>query len=111
MRAKHSPYSRKEIARVKAQAMKIRGAKSVSHIFPRAYCIAKPAPLCAVFVKPWMDAEAQIRMEKYSASDVIHEGAEDVRVGDWCALAYVACDGHQRTVAFKLEPEPKRRAK
>lgn len=97
-----SVYSRAAIADIIKQGMKIRGAKQVRHIFPRAYCIAKPAPLCAVFVVPWMDAEPQIRMQEYSSSDIVREGVEGVNVGDWRALAYVASDGCSRMVAFPL---------
>ena len=82
--------------------MQIAGAKSVHHLYPRAYCIAKPAPLCAVFVRPWMDAAPQVRTPEYSSSCVVHEGVEDVRVGDWCALAYVVTDRVQQIRAFPL---------
>lgn len=97
-----SAYSRNTLAWVKREGMKIDGARSVRHIYPRAYCIAKPAPLCAVFVTPWMDAEPQIRNKQYSASTTVHEGVADVEIGDWCALAYVVTDGCSQTVAFRL---------
>jgi hypothetical protein len=87
---------------VKDQGMKIEGAIAVRHIYPRAYCIAKPAPRCAVFVTPWMDAEELVRNKEYSASVTVNEGSADVEVGDWCALAYVVRNGLQQTVAFKL---------
>ena len=102
-----SAYSVKMRKWVKDQAMKIRGARSVHHIYPRAYCIAKPAPLCAVFVTPWMDAEPQIRNQKYSASTIVHDGVEDVSAGDWCALAYVVTEGSGIRHAFKLPNVPR----
>jgi len=83
-------YSKKTIADIKRKAMKIKGALSVSHIYPRAYCIAKPAPGYAVFVTPFVDAEPQVRTEKYSSSEGVRAGAYDVNVGDWCSIAYVA---------------------
>jgi len=82
--------------------MHIKGAKSAGHLYPRAYCIAKPAPLCAVFVTPWMDAEPQICTPEYSASHTVYVGVDDVHVGDWCALAYVVTDGVQQIHAFQL---------
>ena len=97
-----SAYSVKMRKWVKDQAMSLEGSIAVCHIFPRAYCVAKPAPLCAVFVEPWMDAEPQVRNEKYSGSVTIDEGAENVNVGDWCAIAYVVRNGLARNVAFKL---------
>jgi len=102
MRNDYSAYSIKMRKWVKDQGMKLHGSKSVSHIFPRAYCIAKPSPCCALFVKPWMDAEPLVRNKNDSSSDIVREGVNDVQVGDWCALAYVVRSGLQRTVAFKL---------
>ena len=100
-----SAYSVKMRKWVKDQAMSLEGSIAVCHIFPRAYCVAKPAALCAVFVKPWMDAEPQVRNERYkgySGSVTVYEGAENVSVGDWCAIAYVVRNGLARNVAFKL---------
>ncbi len=88
-----SAYSLAILKSIKQQAMKIKGATSVSHIYPRAYCIAKPAPLCAVFVTPCMDSEPQIRNEKYSSAHTVGNGVENVKVGDWCAIAYVTTPG------------------
>lgn len=97
-----SAYSVKMRKWVKDQGMKLDGAIMVRHIFPRAYCVAKPAPLCAVFATPWMDAEELVRNKKYSASVTVSEGVADVKVGDWCAIAYVVRNGQQQNVAFKL---------
>ena len=97
-----SAYSVKMRKWVKDQGMALDGTIAVRHIFPRAYCVAKPAPLCAVFATPWMDAEELVKMEKYSASVIVNEGVKDVKVGDWCAIAYVVRSGLQRHVAFKL---------
>lgn len=88
-------YSRATLKQIWAVAMKITGATSVSHIYPRAYCVAKPAPLCAVFVTPWMDSEPQSRNYIYSASWTISgdSGIGGVTVGDWCSLAYITTPG------------------
>lgn len=96
-------YSKKEIARIRAIAAKIvPDVRKVCHVFPRAYCIAKPAPCCAVFVTPWMDAEPQVRDEVFSASRVVHEGSTQVKVGDWCSLAYVAKTGCGQVVVIEI---------
>ena len=96
-----SAYSKSAITWLIRQAMKTKGATDVAHLFPRAYCIAKPAPGCAVFVVPWMDAEPQIREPAYGAQ-LVHDGVSGVRVGDWCALAYVVTGGIQQMRAFAI---------
>ena len=85
-----SAYSRDIIQRIKDAAKKqVEGCLSVRHIFPRAYCVAKPAPGCAVFVTPWEDAEEQVRKPEYSSSESVYQNVKNVQVGDWRALAYV----------------------
>ena len=65
------------------------GATRVRHVYPRVYCVAKPAPLCAVVVSPWQDAEIQIREPQYSSSCIIqHDSAKIAEVGGWYSLAY-----------------------
>ena len=77
------------IKEIKAAAMKMPGVKSVSHIRPRAYCIAKPAACCAVFVTPPMDAEPQLRQHQNATAEIIHDGVSHVEAGKWYVLAYV----------------------
>jgi hypothetical protein len=85
-----SAYSRDIIQRIKAAAQKqVPGCLSVCHIFPRAYCVAKPAPSCAIFVIPWQDAEKQVRKPEYSSSESVYQNVKNVQVGDWRAIAYV----------------------
>lgn len=70
-----NPYSQAIIRRIKAAAKKqVKNCRSVCHIFPRAYCVAKPAPGCAVFAIPWQDAEEQIRKPEYSSYETVHQG-------------------------------------
>lgn len=86
-----SAYSQDVIRRIKAAAKKqVKGCLSVSHIFPRCYCVAKPAPSCAIFATPWQDAEKQIRKPEYSSYETVYENVANVQAGDWCALAYVS---------------------
>ena len=88
-------YKKSEISRLRKLAMKtIRGAKSVAHIRPRALCIAKIAPGCAVFATPWMDSEPQVKEKEFSSyREVRGERVYDVKIGDWCSLAYVVTSG------------------
>ena len=97
-----SAYSRSTLQWLRRAAMQISGAKRVAHLHPRAYCVAKPAPGVAVFAIPWMDSEPQIREEAYSSSGLVYKGIANVRVGDWCALAYVVTSGGGETYAFQL---------
>ncbi len=97
-----SAYSKDTLTWLRKKAMRIKGAKSVCHLYPRAYCLAKPAPLCAVFLTPWMDAEPQVRNPQYSTSHLVYEGVQDVNPGDWCALAYVCTSSSGTLHAFKL---------
>lgn len=104
-------YSTETLKWLRKNSMKVEGAVRARHFYPRAYCVAKPSPLCAVFITPWIDSEPQVRSPEYSASHVVHEGVADVQMGDWCALAYVVqrC-GTQQLHAFKL-PTGDRNAK
>lgn len=105
--SRSSAYSQATLKWLRQEAMKIPGAKGVAHLMPRAYCIAKPAPLCAVFATPWMDAEPQVRSPEYSGYETVHsDSAEFVKVGEWYALAYVVTPGCQARHAFKIPIEP-----
>lgn len=70
-------------------------ATSVRHIRPRAYCIAKPAPCCAVFVTPPCDSEPLVRAFVNATAEIIHDGVSEIQVGDWCVLAYICSPGSQ----------------
>ena len=101
-----SAYTRATLEEIKATAKKYHDAKEVRHIKPRAYCIAKPAPWCAVFVTPPCDAEPHVT---YSESTLIHDkSVESVCVGDWCSLAYVQSESNGETrVIFNLSEKRK----
>ena len=81
-----------EIRRLRAAARRMRlngdSVKSVRHVFTRAYCVAKPAPLCAVFAVPSMDCEPQVKDTHFVT--VQNETASSVSLGDWCSLAYLS---------------------
>jgi hypothetical protein len=103
MNNKLSIYKRKSIAAIKAEAEKTHGATSVSHIFPRAYCVAKPEHFkCAVFAIPPCDAEPQA----YHRSNIIieNETAIKAEVGKWYSIAYCVQPSGDQTfcVIFSL---------
>ena len=103
MKTKHCPYSRAEIDRIRKLAMQVVGCRTARHIYPRAYCIAKPAPGCIVVLTPWMDSEPQIRSKPYSAAVIVREGdVADIDVGDWCSVAYVITSGSGMPYAFVI---------
>ena len=86
------------IKEIKAAAMKLPGVKSVSHIKPRAYCIAKPAACCAVFVTPPMDAEPHLRQTQNATCEIAHENVSHVKAGEWYVLAYVTIPNYSGQV-------------
>ena len=76
----------------------------VNHVTPRALCVAKTAPLCAVFSVPPCDSEPQVCDRRFVEVHWLHTTESctvrpraslpdalllETRVGDWCALAYV----------------------
>lgn len=103
-----SAYSRDIIRQIKAAAKKqFPNCVSVRHIFPRAYCVAKPATGCAVFAIPAMDAEPQLKLlPSYplcSSSEVIHgESVYGVNVGEWVSLAYLTTQNSGGTQVINL---------
>lgn len=83
-------YRKKYLHRLKKKALSYPEARKARHIFPRAYCLAKPSPQCAVFAVPLCDAEPQARSPQCDSTTILYgESVADVSAGDWCALAYV----------------------
>lgn len=106
---RHAPaYARTEIARLKALGMRFAynpwdDVKSVSHITPRAYCIAKPASQYAVFAVPVCDREPQlVGLSNANRTTVQHESCQNVKEGDWCSLAYVSADSSGQPVVLEI---------
>lgn len=97
-------YSRSLIKAIKAAALKqYPTATSISHIRPRAYCIAKPAACCVVFVTPPDDAEPQLKGCQSTTAEVISDGdVSKIKVGDWCVLAYICTPGIGMTRVIKM---------
>jgi hypothetical protein len=106
---RHAPaYARTEIKRLRSLGMRFAynpwdDVKSVSHITPRAYCIAKPASQNAVFAVPLCDQEPQMHgLSKADRTTVSHESCRNVKEGDWCSLAYVSTDSSGQPVVLEI---------
>ena len=89
-------YTKVELARLRAKALELfskseRPARSVSHVLPRVYCVAKPARMYAVFAVPPCDRQPQVRADGFVI--VQDPTAYNVQLGDWCATAYVVRQG------------------
>lgn len=85
-----SEYTKASIALLTAKARRLvrDDTARVVHIHPRAYCIAKTAPYCAVFAVPTCDRAPQVADEAW---DVVHnKSCADVKTGDWCSVAYIS---------------------
>ena len=85
----------------------------ILEVIPRAYCVAKPAPGCAVFSTPWRDYRKHLVKSEnklYNSSVTITEiSASDsvfnVQLGDWRTLVYgVAANSATWYVVDKLMP-------
>ena len=98
-----SIYKRETIAYIRRMALKqVKGATSVSHIFPRAYCVAKTALQCAVFAYPRDDAEPQVKFQE-PFTIISNDSVAGVHSGDWCAIAYVAKPQREDNYVIFLE--------
>jgi hypothetical protein len=87
-------YTADYIKQIEAAAMKqIKNATEVLHIKPRAYCIAKPAACCAVFVTPPQDAVPMLRNTQNATAETCYENVTQCEVGKWYVLAYVCTPG------------------
>lgn len=73
---------------------------SVSHITPRAFCVAKTHTNCAVFAVPTCDREPQVSQSQYTT--VQHKSCADVQTGDWCAIAYVMTQSSGQPVVLEI---------
>ena len=87
--------------------------RSVSHVFPRAYVVAKVAVSCIVIAFPWQDAEPQVRdLDKECGGfQWCRDFDMSLKAGDWCAVGYVCMPGHQTHVAVPVSAPHKKRAK
>lgn len=90
MKARVMAYTRTELKRLRQLtiAQTRERVLSVSHIIPRAYCVAKVAAQAAVFAVPAMDREPMVRKDEYVS--VQNETCSEVQAGQWCSLAYVS---------------------
>lgn len=93
-------YSPEFILRLKALAKKL-GAEDIAHILPRALCIAKPTPHCAVFSVPPQDREPQI--QTHTELMVENASAAKAEKGSWHSLAYLHKKNPSRAEMFVLK--------
>lgn len=99
-------YTKASIAVLKAKARRLVNddRAGVSHIHPRAYCIAKPALFCAVFAVPTCDRQPQVAADQWDI--VNNKSCGDVKLGDWCSIAYVNTrHGGEHQVIEILKPK------
>ena len=85
---------------------KSKGIKLTSeptHIYPRAYVIAKIRNSELIVAAPWMDAEPQCVTDA-KANPVIKTGDfdEGLKPGDWCILAYITYQNIGTIVAIPV---------
>lgn len=103
-----SDYTKSSIALLKAKARRlVKDEKArVVHIHPRAYCVAKTALYCAVFAVPTCDREPQVADNDWDV--VQNESCADVKMGDWCSVAYISSprSGGESYVLQILKPRP-----
>jgi len=82
---------------------KIKLTHKPRHLFPRAYVVAKPAPMVLVIVRPWVDAEKQCRdSNKHSGGCLVRVFDEALNIGDWCTTAYIVTSGRSEEVAIPV---------
>jgi len=97
---KPKDYTRAVLNRLVRKAMALhKDTQSVSHLCPRAYCIAKPGAWFAVFVVPPRDREPYVKNDPYVV--VQNETATPVKLGDWCAVAYTYRPGCGQSVVIE----------
>jgi len=74
------------------------------HIHPRAYVLGKAASQCLLIATPLIDAEQQVKKSREimgaDGSTTVHTFDKNLRVGDWCSVAYVCINGRQEQVAI-----------
>lgn len=90
-RPKDSPkgYTDKEIDNLLQNAARqFPDCIGISHILPKAFCLAKSAKCCAIFAAPEADREPQVRQD--STIFVRSESASHCVVGKWYRLAYIS---------------------
>lgn len=83
---------------------RIPGGVEFIDVIPRAYCVAKPAPSCAVFVTPPMDYRKHLvnpKDWKYNEAVTIDFHGDDsvgsVQIGDWRTLVFASFMGGHTT--------------
>lgn len=103
---RHAPaFTRVELDRLRTLGKTIKNnswdkVERVSHITPRAFCVAKTAGYCAVFAVPTCDREPEVGENPFTT--VQHKSCLEVQTGDWCALAYVSTQSSGQPVVLEI---------
>lgn len=82
--------------------------RSMHHIHPRTYVVARPAPLCLVVAYPLVDAEILVRKMRGNedltglggTSIIIRLFHKEIDVGNWCSTAYIVSSRGGELVAI-----------
>lgn len=77
-------------------------ARGVSHIYPRAYVLAKLAPQCVILAIPECDAEPQLQGPTYFGFQWCRRFDDSLVTGGWCSVAYLSTDGCGEHVAIPV---------
>ena len=95
-------YAARALMELKAEAAVValresgsREVSSVSHLLPRAVCVAKTGLWAAVFAVCPLDREPLLVFGEPFVV-VRNKTAAPVKPGDWCSLAYVCTPGCQQ---------------
>lgn len=79
----------------------------ISHIYPRAYVLARPASNCIIVACPPQDAEPHLKQVRTivaspeDGSRAVYVFDKSLKAGDWCSVAYVVTETTQECVAVK----------
>lgn len=67
-----------------------RKSAKVIHWHPYAYCVAKIAPCCAVFIMPPQINPCTKDLYCFNGDDIHNESTKDCEVGKWYTIAYIS---------------------
>ena len=79
---------------------KIKPTHKLRHVHPRCYVVGYAAPMCLIVAAPWIDSESNLKdFDKRNPMTMVYKFDQNLKTGDWCAIAYYCADGIQETCA------------